>query len=108
MSKELIQQLTRIADALEMANVLNGMDSVTPVEPEQAEPVEPKKKRAAKTAVEPTHDELKAVCLAKSREDMANKGKLKALLQSYGAAKAVDVPADKLAECIGKINAGDF
>lgn len=55
-----------------------------------------------------THDDLKAACLAKSREETGNKAKIKALLKSYGAVKAVDVPEDKLCEVIGKINAGDF
>lgn len=55
-----------------------------------------------------THDELKKLCLSKSREDLANKPKLKALLKEYGAAKANDVPNDKLAELIERINKGGF
>jgi ABC-type Fe3+-citrate transport system substrate-binding protein len=65
------------------------------VEPEQSEK-------------EYTHDELKKLCLSKSREDLANKPKLKALLKEYGAAKANDVPDDKLAELIERINKGEF
>lgn len=55
-----------------------------------------------------THDDLKALCLAKSREDLSNKPKLKALLKEFGAVKAVDVPDDKLSELIGRIESGEF
>ena len=75
----------------------------TPVteEPVTEEPV----KEEIKTL---THDDLKQACLVKAREDSANRDKLKSLLASYGASKAVDVPVDKLDEVIGKINAGEF
>ena len=55
-----------------------------------------------------THDDLKQVCLVKARADSANREKLKALLASFGAVKAVDVPIDKLGEVIARINKGDF
>jgi len=55
-----------------------------------------------------THDDLKALCMSKSREDTANKAKLKALLSSYGASKASDVQNSKLAEIIAKIESGEF
>jgi len=80
----------------------------TPVteEPVTEEPVtEEPVKEEIKTL---THDDLKQACLVKAREDSANRDKLKSLLASYGASKAVDVPVDKLDEVIGKINAGEF
>lgn len=113
MNAEILKQLTRIADALELAilpqnntayadkvketlNVDNAKQELAPeVEPEQSEK-------------EYTHDELKKLCLSKSREDLANKPKLKALLKEYGAAKANDVPNDKLAELIERIEKGEF
>lgn len=64
--------------------------------------------RSEQSEKEYTHDELKKLCLSKSREDLANKPKLKALLKEYGAAKANDVPNDKLAELIERINKGEF
>ena len=55
-----------------------------------------------------THDDLKQACLKAARADSKNRDKLKALLKTYGAVKAVDIPQDKLAEVIAKIEAGDF
>ena len=55
-----------------------------------------------------THEDLKAICLEKARADNTNRGKLKALLATYNANKAIDVPIAKLAEIIGKIEAGEF
>lgn len=55
-----------------------------------------------------THDDLKALCLTKSREDLANKPKLKALLKEFGAVKAVDVLEHDLAKLIGRIESGEF
>lgn len=126
-NNEILTQLTRIADALEMANVLNGMDTapVTTAPTEQVEPVETPepKKRAAKKKAEPlssddmkdiaestiyTHEDLKKACLKMVRDDIANKPKLKALLAEYGANKAIDVEKAKLSEIITRINTGDF
>lgn len=116
MNEEILKQLTRIADALELAilpqnntayaekvketlNVDGAKQELAP-EVEKAEPEQSEK--------EYTHDELKKLCLSKSREDLANKPKLKALLKKYGAAKANDVPNDKLAELIERIEKGEF
>jgi hypothetical protein len=127
-NNEILTQLTRIADALEMANVLNGLDSVpaTTAPTEQVEPVQETaapKKRAAKKKAEPlssddmkeiaestiyTHEDLKKACLKMVRDDIANKPKLKALLAEYGANKAIDVEQAKLSEIITRINTGDF
>lgn len=128
-NNEILTQLTRIADALEMANVLNGMDTApaTTAPTEQVDPVETAapKKRAAKKKAEPvedlpfspdditsatiyTHEDLKKACLKMVRDDIANKPKLKALLAEYGANKAIDVELAKLSEVITRINTGDF
>lgn len=106
-NNEILTQLTRIADALEMANVLNGLDSV-PVTTAPTEQVEPVQEKAEPVETTYTHDDLKAACMTASRADVGNKPKLKALLAEYGASKAVDVAQDKLAEVIGKINAGEY
>ena len=56
-----------------------------------------------------THDDLKALCLSKSREDVANKPKLKALLKEFGAAKVLDVKSkEDLTTIIDRINSGEF
>lgn len=55
-----------------------------------------------------THDDLKALCLSKSREETSNKPKLKALLKEYGAAKVNDVKDGDVAVIIERINKGDF
>lgn len=56
-----------------------------------------------------TYDDLKALCLSKSREDVANKPKLKALLKEFGAAKVLDVKSkEDLTTIITRINAGEF
>jgi hypothetical protein len=111
LNEAILKQLTRIADALELAvlpqnnsayaekveEVLGVKDAVQPLVSETKESV--------KTY---THEDLKALCMSKSREDTANKAKLKALLSSYGASKASDVPNNKLAEIIAKIESGEF
>ena len=103
--------LERIAIALE-ALVAQGTDvEVKPVVKEvkpvvkEVKPVVKEVKPIAKTL---THDDLKQACLVKARADSANREKLKALLASFGAVKAVDVPIDKLGEVIARINKGDF
>ena len=55
-----------------------------------------------------THDDLKQACLVKARADSNNRDKLKALLSSYGAKKAVDVLAHNLAEVVARVESGDF
>ena len=107
-TNDILKQLTRIADAFDTLNVMYGLND-TPattvehnIEPETIEPVDV----PAPTA--PTHDDLKAACLSAVRDDVGNKSKLKSLLSEYGANKAVDVPGDKLAEVIAKINAGEY
>lgn len=113
MNEEILKQLTRIADALELAilpqnnnayadkvkETLNVDDAKQELAPE----VKPEQSEKAYT-----HDDLKALCLAKSREDLANKPKLKALLKEFGAVKAVDVLEHDLAKLIGRIESGEF
>lgn len=120
MNAEILKQLTRIADALELAilpqnntayadkvketlNVDNAKQELAP-EVEKTKELETKELET-KTY---THDDLKALCLAKSREDVGNKPKLKGLLKVYGAVKANDVKQSDLAEIIAKINSGEF
>lgn len=120
MNDKILEQLTRIANSLE---VLAGQPSTfndavwaskNPVEDKPAVDLG-KNPETLDDCIERdtiiaamTHDDLKAICLAKSREDVSNKPKLKALLAEYGAAKAIDVPADKLSEVILKIEQGKF
>lgn len=115
--KEQNRHLARIASALEKLacgttisshnenyeQKLEADKQAKEVEEVKTEHVEPEQSKK-----EYTHDELKKLCLAKSREDLANKPKLKSLLKEYGAAKANDVPNDKLAELIERINKGEF
>ena len=95
--------LERIAIALEalVAQEIEDTKIVSSVPKPVVEEVKP----SAETL---THDDLKQVCLVKARADSANREKLKALLASFGAVKAVDVPIDKLGEVIARINKGDF
>ena len=90
--------LERIAIALEALVVQQSVVQIV-------EPVVEEVKPSTETL---THDDLKQVCLVKARADSANREKLKALLASFGAVKAVDVPIDKLGEVIARINKGDF
>ncbi len=98
---KLLVALERIATALE-----GGTKPVVKEKPTK----KPKAKKEVAVEEKPTftHADLKTACLAKSREDVGNKPRLKALLGEYGAAKAVDIPEDKLAEVIGKIEKGEF
>ena len=89
--------LERIAIALETL-VAQGTD----VE------VKPEPKPVVEVIETLNHDDLKQVCLVKARADSANRDKLKTLLASFGAVKAVDVPIDKLGEVISRINKGEF
>ena len=50
-----------------------------------------------------THNDLKAKCLVVSREVKDSKSKAKAILAEYDAAKATDVPLDKLREAMDKL-----
>ena len=121
--KEQNRHLARIASALEklaggttISSHNENYEQKLEADKQSAEEVKSEKVEEVKTEkVEPeqsekeyTHDELKKLCLSKSREDLANKPKLKALLKEYGAAKANDVPNDKLAELIERINKGEF
>lgn len=111
---KLLVALERIATALEgKSPIAATVDTKADVKSDVKE--KPKAKAKPKTKEVPveekpkfTHADLKTACLAKSREDVGNKPKLKALLGEYGAAKAVDIPEDKLAEVIGKIEKGEF
>jgi hypothetical protein len=114
-NEAILKQLMRIADALELA-VLPQNNSAYAEKVEEVlgvkdaeQPLKSETKEQTKTETKTyTHDDLKALCMSKSREDTANKAKLKALLSSYGAVKASDVPNDKLAEIIAKIESGEF
>ena len=52
-----------------------------------------------------THDDLKKLCLSTVRKLPNLKDAVKGLLESYGAAKANEVPSDKIGECMDKIAA---
>lgn len=123
MNDKILEQLTRIADALELAILPNtsqayadlvkerlGVDVLVKSEQSQAE--QPKEVEQAKEVEQVkesySHDDLKALCLSKSREDVENKVKLKALLKEYGAVKVTDVNSSDLAVVIGRIQSGDF
>ena len=98
--------LERIAIALEtlvgQGNYL-ASDIITTPPVEEVEEVEEVKE--SKTY---THDDLKQACLAAARADSANRDKLKALLKTVGAVKAVDVPLVKIESLIIKIESGEF
>ena len=105
--------LERIAIALEtlvsQGNYLSGevVEAVTTPTIE-ATPEKKEVKPVVAEYVEQTHADLKDACLKSARSDSKNRDKLKGLLKEYNAVKAVDVPADKLAEVIARINKGDF
>ena len=112
---KLLAVLDRIANALEGKKPEVELDfSKTESTPEKKTKPKAKKETAPieKEVVEEkptlTHADLKTACLNKSRENVANKPKLKALLAKYGASKAVDIPLDKLEEVIGLIEKGEF
>ena len=100
MQKEILVQLTRIADALELANGVAPKTTESPT-PEKVEVEKPEESKV-------THEDLKALCLAKSREDIKNKPKLKGLLKNYDAVKATDVKKEDLPVIIERINSGDY
>lgn len=113
--KEQNRHLARIASALEklaggttLSSHNENYEKKLEADKQSAEEVKTKEVEPEQSEKEYTHDELKKLCLSKSREDLANKPKLKALLKEYGAAKANDVPNDKLAELIELINKGEF
>lgn len=113
--KEQNRHLARIASALEklaggttISSHNENYEQKLEADKQSAEEVKTEKVEPEQSEKEYTHDELKKLCLSKSREDLANKPKLKALLKEYGAAKANDVPDDKLAELIERINKGEF
>ena len=102
-----VTHLGRIAFALE-ALVEQGK-SKTPAIKEPVKKATKKVKEEVKEEVKTlTHDDLKQACLTSARANADNRAKLKALLKTYGAVKAVDVPADKINEVISKIEAGEF
>jgi hypothetical protein len=113
MSQEIEYQLNRIANALETL-VGQGNHLASDIAPiiQEVKAEEPTATATATATPEPvqtfTHADLKAACLFKSRENVANKPKLKALLAEYGANKAVDIKEDKLKEVINKIEKGEF
>ena len=98
--------LERIAIALE---TLVGQGNSLSAEFEQPTVEEPVTVQEPARVEEPvTHDDLKQACLVKARADSNNRDKLKALLSSYGAKKAVDVLAHDLAEVVARVESGDF
>lgn len=111
--------LGRIAMALEALVEQGKVKPVAKVTPTDEAVVKKSSKKKAVEKVEEvvgqveevktfTHADLKAACLTSARADSDNRDKLKALLKTYGAVKAVDVPKDKLEEVITKIEAGEF
>lgn len=110
MQDKILVQLTRIADALEKLSPLLVVNPVTEddLDPHDVLAAMPAILEAPKVEKAVTHEDLKTALLTKTRENIDNKIKLKALLKKYDATKAVDVPKDKLAEIIEIIEKGDF
>ncbi|AUR82039.1 coil containing protein [Vibrio phage 1.017.O._10N.286.55.C11] len=95
--------------------IANMQNAATTVEVGKAE----KKKKSVETVTEQesstksktvvatakTHEDLKATCLKVARAADGNKAKVKAVLADYYAVKASDVPSDKIAEVIEKVEA---
>ena len=117
--QSLIEQLTRIGDALEKLQSQYGLNQTIIADEtieQQTKPSRKAKKKAEPVEpVEPeqsepnfTHEDLKQTCLTAVRQNIENKAKLKALLAEYGATKAVDVPADKIKTVIHKIVTGEY
>ena len=96
-----IEELTKAITTL--TEFLQGQDlkrEIAQIETSEKEPEQVKIN--SKTY---THDDLKALCLSKSREDVANKPKLKSLLKEFGAAKVLDVKSkEDLTTIITRIN----
>ena len=109
LEKEMLVQLTRIADALEQL-APGAIENASTVANEVVEQVEPVAKKAPKEEAKKayTHDDLKDTLMAAVKSDINNKPKLKAFLAKYDAKKAVDVPLEKLDEVIGLIVTGDY
>ena len=104
------------ASIIALTEVIANIQMATPaVEANNPE----KKKKSVETVTEPesstksktvvatakTHEDLKATCLKVARAGDGNKAKVKAVLADYDAVKASDVPADKIAEVIEKVEA---
>ena len=108
MNEQVLTQLTRIANALEiLVGQGSCLDNTQPLPPASAPlPVEvppvqtpaPVLEVAAEPAQALTHDDLKAACLALVRKMPATKGPIKDLLSDFGAKKINEVPAARLQE----------
>lgn len=105
------------ASIITLTEVIVNMQKAAPAVEEVATPE--KKKKAVETVTEPesstksktvvatakTHNDLKSVCLKVARAADGNKAKVKSVLADYDAVKASDVPTDKIAEVIEKVEA---
>lgn len=98
MNKE--NYLERIALALETLVSQGNSLSADFSHVVEAEPTAPEKEQP-KAQVQLTSEDLKAVCLTVARA--GKKDEVKAVIASYGVTKSIDVPLDKIAECISKI-----
>jgi len=100
--------LERIAIALE---TLVGQGNYLASDIINDQPEEVKKVKEVKEVKEGkayTHEDLKNACLIASRTDTKNRTKIKALLKTVNAIKAIDVPIDKIESLIVKIESGEF
>lgn len=107
MSKQLIQQLTRIADALEQlapGTIQNAAVIANETIEQETKPSRKAKQKAEPQKVESqhTHDDLKNALMQAVRGGVS-KADAKALLEQYGASKATDVPVDAIGELLGKL-----
>ena len=103
-----IEELTRAVEALTalMDRTIENAANRAVEKMQDSPKVE--KSEGKEAAKLPTPDDLKAACLAAARAKPEDKAKIKDLLASYGAKVSADVPADKIAEVIGKIEAGEY
>ncbi len=88
-----IEALTIAIDRL--TSQLQGQPAI---DSETPKPTAQKPKAQEPESKEVTHDQLRDLFVAKSREDSSKKVKIKELLKLYGAAKVNDVEQGDLAE----------
>lgn len=96
---EVIANMQTAAPAVEVVPVKKNVSVETVTEQESST-----KSKVVDAPVK-THEDLKATCLKVARAVAGNKEKVKAILATYDAVKATDVPADKIGEAIEKIEA---
>ena len=93
--------LSRIAVALEALVAQGKEKKAAPVETKKTAPAKQKKAKEQPEPPTATHADLKAVCLKVARE--GKKDAVKAVLKTYDAIKAVDIPVAKIVEVIAKL-----